>query len=810
MTTPLTNPPAEPRHPVNGTAAAQPEFAPPILGVATQPRLDRLEWPCLLDARHEYMLGHLFAGRPVLSGAAYLELWHAAAKELSGADEITLRDIRFRQMLPLSGLGTGTVTLRIVAQAEQHAWRFLAVGPDESVLAQARTEDDPPALEPPVLAEARSRCIRWQAGGRFYNQHYLAGNQWVGAFRRIAEMWFGPGETVARIRGASAGHTTLPALDACLQTVFTLLPTAADSPMMLTAIDRVRFRNTPLHPQWCLTRAVRNDDSGFAGDITVYDGNGTAIAELSGVRVGAVRVRRAAPPPPARETPLRSLPFHPRSGSPAREAELHPLQRGSATSMAEFRTAWQTVELGSPEREDRGRVLIRQSGTALDAAVIAELRNAGHTVFPVAAHADADAIRADLGPDRPLHAVLNMAALGSVTHTNSSARQVLSTAVGLCAGALATAQATPAGAPTILVTRGARAAGPDPRCSAPWQAALWGLGPVLSREQQREVILVDLPESGESLATEAARLTAVARAAATETRLALRRGRWWVPRLVPLDTAYRADPDAICGGIRPGVTYVITGGLTGAGEHCAQWLVDRGARSLLVIGATEVESAVPQRLRGSGVVVEQHVADIANEHAVARILASAERRSMPIAGVVHAAVQPEHCHPDPTPAQLEHALRAKVAGAWTLHRLLSARPLDFFVLLSPATTRQLGADAASNAFLDALADHRRAAGLPATVVNWSIAGDPTPAPPTSAHLDLENYLLDQVARMLGAAVGSLDRHGSLIQLGLSSLHAVDLAHRLREDHGIELTLSDVLDAASVAELALRLLMGTLA
>ncbi|MEV0246511.1 KR domain-containing protein [Nocardia sp. NPDC050712] len=802
MSTPLTNPPAEPAHPIHGSAELS-AAALPALGPGTQPRPDRLEWPCPLDHRHRYLLGHLFAGRPVLSGAAYLTLWHAAARELSGAGEIVLRDIRFRQMQPLSALGTGTVDLRVVAQAERDAWRFLAVGPDDSVLAQARTEDAPSGYEPPVLAQARARCIRWQAGERFYNRHYLAGNQWIGAFRRIAEMWYGPGETVARIRSASAEHAALPALDACLQTVFTLLPTAADSPMMLTGIDRVRIRTATPRPQWCVTRAVRNNDTGFAGDITVYDGNGTAIIELTGVRVGSLRARRTVAPPPIRETPLRALPSHPRGAAPA---ELRPVVKAGHS---EFRTAWRTVELGSYPADEPGRVLIRQSGTRIDAAVIEALRQAGHTVFPVAPHASAAEIEADLGPDQQLRAVLNLSALGTDTDVNSTARQVLSTAVGLCAGALATARATPPGVPTILVTRGARAAGPDPRCAAPWQAALWGYGPALGREQRRDVVLVDLPENGETTVAEAAALTAVARAAASENRLALRRNRWWAPRLVPLDSVYRPEPDAICGDIRSGVTYLITGAPSGLGGRAAQWLVDRGARSLLFIGPDAAEDAVPHQLRGAGLVVEQHCADIANEHAVARILHTADRRAAPIAGVVHTTLSPHPAAIATAPADLERTLRTRVAGAWALHRLLSARPLDFFVVLSPThpRTRRPPADAAAAAFLDALADHRHASGLPATLINWSPAGHPTPAPPPDAHVDLENYLLHQIARMLGAAAETLDRYSPLTNLGLSSLHALDLITHLRQDHGIDLTLSDLLDAASIAELALRLLTG---
>ena len=192
------------------------------------------------------------------------------------------------------------------------------------------------------------------------------------------------------------------------------------------------------------------------------------------------------------------------------------------------------------------------------------------------------------------------------------------------------------------------------------------------------------------------------------------------------------QPGGAEAGVEPGqavssdATYLITGGLGGLGLEAARTLVDQGARHLALLArrspSAEVDEAL-DGLRAAGAEVLVLSADISRRADVARALAEVREAMPPLRGIIHAAGvlddvlvrQAEWSH-------FETVLGAKVAGAWHLHELTAADRLDFFVLYS-STASLLGAAgqanyAAANAFLDALAHHRRALGLPGTSVNW--------------------------------------------------------------------------------------------
>jgi hypothetical protein len=138
-------------------------------------------------------------------------------------------------------------------------------------------------------------------------------------------------------------------------------------------------------------------------------------------------------------------------------------------------------------------------------------------------------------------------------------------------------------------------------------------------------------------------------------------------------------------------------------------------------------TALRTQLAALGATVTLAACDTANEDEVRRLLAAVPARH-PLTAVVHAAgVVDDGVLTALTPERMDTVLRPKIDTAWHLHRLTEDLGLVAFVLFSSAVGT-LGAAgqanyAAGNAFLDALAHHRRASGITGVSLAWGLWSD---------------------------------------------------------------------------------------
>jgi len=222
-----------------------------------------------------------------------------------------------------------------------------------------------------------------------------------------------------------------------------------------------------------------------------------------------------------------------------------------------------------------------------------------------------------------------------------------------------------------------------------------------------------------------------------------------------------------------GGAWLITGGLGALGLRVADWLAKQGAREIVLAGrsaASESAQAAMEDIRRNGARVRTERVDVADENAVRDLVAGiADLR-----GVVHAAgVLDDGLLAHQTPERFARVLAPKVAGTWNLHLATRDRPLDHFVMFSSIAailgSPGQGSYAAGNSFLDGLAHHRRALGLPALSIDWGawgeggMAGDLDDA----HHRRLRNNGIGTIEPMQGlAALGELlrDREAQVVVL----------------------------------------------
>ncbi|UKD51442.1 type I polyketide synthase [Amycolatopsis sp. FU40] len=274
----------------------------------------------------------------------------------------------------------------------------------------------------------------------------------------------------------------------------------------------------------------------------------------------------------------------------------------------------------------------------------------------------------------------------------------------------------PSDARLVVVTRGAVPAAGDVTDLA--ASAVWGLVRSAQEENPDAFVLLDL----DAETTPEAVLPQVL--ASGEAQAAVRLGTVLVPRLV------RTTPELERPYFCPHGTVLVTGASGALGGKLARHLVaEHGVRRLLLLSRriTPALDQLAAELRESEVDVRLERCDVADREALASVLASLPEEN-PLTAVVHAAgVLDDGVVTALTPERVDAVLAPKVDGALNLHELTRETALSAFVLFS-SVSGVLGAPgqgsyAAANAYLDALASHRVAHGLPGLSLDWGLWGE---------------------------------------------------------------------------------------
>jgi myxalamid-type polyketide synthase MxaE and MxaD len=725
-------------------------------------------WETVVDGTTPSSLDdHRVEGIAVLPAALYVEMVLEAAAEAFSSQSFVLKDIEFRKALFLSADETRTIQVILSADADTTASVHIysrphdAEQPDRSwtlhataVICLQQNSNISRADEQERPAEVQARCSEQISGKDYYVKLRESGIDYGPAFQSISHLWRRDGEMLSELevpdwphREFVAGQFHPAILDACFQTLGASVADEATGSQkqgayMPTHVDEIRIGGRPGPHLWSHAHLQEQNADTVKGEVRLLDETGHVAVEMLGLRFDNIGcdTKRVSEQDPDNwlyefHWQLSERPDAERAPQPSA-----PVSRGNWLIFADRGGVGEALEAVLNAQGDASILVAR--GESYERTDSSHFR-----VRPERPEDVRQLLEAVLAADQPIcRGIVHLWSLDARPPTETTVASLEEVQTLGCRNVLGLVQELARVErhhfPRLwLITRGAQPAGEECLPLDAAQAPLWGLGRVIA--QEHPMLWGGLIDLDASLSDGAAhQLWKEISASDGEDQIAFRRGRRFAARLVRKPKP--AAPQAPLSWRTDG-SYLITGGLGDLGLCVAHWMVEQGARRLILLARTKLpprahwnsaeagsrlahQIAAIRRLEALGASVHLASVDVADEGQLGAFIDEFRTEGWPpIRGVVHAAgVLRDGLLMQLDAAALNAVLRPKMIGGWLLHRLLQDAPLDFFVLFSSAGSLLgqpgQGNYAAANAFLDALAHHRKAQNHPALSINWGAWG----------------------------------------------------------------------------------------
>jgi len=719
------------------------ERSHPLVGTRIESPTKHTHYEARYGEQHAgYFSDHKVAGMVVLPTAAELEAATIVGRIHFGTPRISFEDVMHHQAMWFTGGETRIVRIFVAPlKSDRASFRLVsASGEDPEVwnTHMTGTLRKSSTLSSSIFSinQARARCRQRLPVDELYDRLCEVGLEYGPSFRGIHELYLGRHEAVTKVQLLGSLPNTKYAmhpafLDACLHVYPLVLDGAekagGDRGNFYLPISLAGFRcyQDRADEAWVHTtlRSVERDGTQVV-DIRVYDMTERPVAELEGLAVRRLPLDKVLSPRVGAD----NLFYRPAWRKNVRVA-AKPEERRAPASWIIFADA---KGIGAAladklEIEGHGCHLVYRDGAfskqgrrkwTVNECRLQDFRRLIEQIAASEALACAGVVYL-WGMDSPDINGLTLSRLKSGSEM-------------ICRGALAILHAltetrtnSAVARHLWFVTANTQKTDGQRQHVDPLQAPLWGLGRTIAIEYPSiwgGLVDLQLNDGGmpniDSLAEELLRPSEEHLVAISTD------GRRHIPRLVkqPL-----AELPAQAPPVRGDASYLVTGGLGMLGRCVAKWLIGKGAKHVVLTGRTASSEAAKALFSASEIdSADIHIiaADVSRDEDVCRLMETIRNELPSLKGVVHSAGVLD----DGILAQLNWdrfapLFEPRVYGSWLLHEYTKSLELDFFILESSLLSLLGSAGqanyTASSAFLDSLAAHRRAVGLPATVINWS-------------------------------------------------------------------------------------------